>query len=360
MSNSTADIALNGMGQDGRRFHWPVKTSQAIYYGTLVAQQTTDGLLVPATAALAGRVIGKAVQSIASASAGERCLIETGRVYKLTNGATTNAFSEGSQYGAPAYAFDDHTVYDNSNGDTLKLAGYFQGLEADGMVRVFIPDFDAAAIDTAETGGDVVTSLRARNIVNGNVADLAAYTVASDANVNDATLNVEGDVVLLVAQTTAAENGLYTVGAVATGTAALTRHASMFTGRVFRADDYDVVVAAGTVYAHSRWFNSAAGTVGTNTQGFVPESITQSVAFPVNTGLIVVTNVPILSTTKTALAAINIAEVTADLTVRYSRQPATVVAGALGTASITVMAEIAAGGVNVDDDSTMLITITNR
>ncbi len=360
MANSTADIALGGVGQEGRRFHVPVKTAQAIYFGTMVAQQTTDGLLVPATAALAGRVIGKAVQTIASAASAERCLVETDRIFLLSNGTGANAFSEASQVGAPAYAFDDHTVYDNSNGDTLKLAGFFRGMEADGKVRVEIVGNDFAGIDVAEAGADVVTVLRARNVVNGNVADLAAYTVASNAAVNDATANVEGDVVLLVAQTTASQNGLYTVGAVAAGAAALTRHAAMFTGRVFRADDYEIAIAAGTLFAHSKWFNSAAGTIGTDAPAFFPESVTQSVAFPVNTGLIAVTNVPILSATKTMLNVINIAEVTADLTVRYSRQPGTVAAGALGTATITVMAEIAAGGVNVDDDSTLLINIVNR
>jgi hypothetical protein len=347
MANATADLLFDPYGQGGRRFHWPVTTAQAIYLGTMVAQGA-GGLIVPASVAAAGRVIGVATHTIASATAAQRLVIETDRIFRFTNGSGANAFSEATPYGAPCYAFDDHTVYDNSNGDTLKLAGYFRGID-DSKVLVEIIGPDVGALDVSETGGDIVTSLRARNVVNGNVADLAAYTVASNAAVNDATLNVEGDVVLLVAQTTAAENA-----------APLTRHAAMFTGRVFRADDYDILIAAGTLFAHSRWFNSAAGTIGTNTPAFVPESVTQSRAFPVNTGLIVVDNVPILSATKTMLNVINIAEVTADLTVRYSRQPATVVAGALGLASITVMAEIAAGGVNVDDDSTLLVQIVNR
>lgn len=358
MSNSSADIPIAGVGQDGRRFHWPVKTAQAIYTGTMVAQQTSDGLLIPATASGGGRVIGKALQTIASASAAERCLVETGRAYLFTNGSSTNAFSEASLVGAPAYAFDDHTVYDNSNGDTLPFAGYFQGMEADGKVRVFIPDFDASAIDQAETGGDVVTSLRARNVVNGNVADLAAYTVASDANVNDATLNVEGDVVLLVAQSTAAENGLYTVGAVAGGTAALTRHPAMFTGRVFRAEDYDVVIAAGTVFAHSRWFNSAAGTIGTNTPAFYPESVTISQALVA--GTMTLTSVPILSATKSAISAYRKTANTCTATTGGYVTNGAATPGALGTASVEVMAAVAAGTINNADVSTLHVTITNR
>lgn len=362
MANSTADIALGGVGQEGRRFHVPVKTAQAIYTGTMVAQQTTDGLLVPATASLAGRVIGKALQTIASAAAAERCLVETDRIFLLSNGSGANAFSEASHIGAPAYAFDDHTVYDNSNGDTLKLAGFFRGMEADGKVRVEIVGNDFAGIDVAEAGADVVTVLRARNVLNSNVADLAAYTVASNASNNDATANVEGDVVLLVAQTTAAQNGLYTVGAVAAGTAALTRHAAMFTGRVFRADDYEIAIAAGTLFAHSKWFNSAAGTIGTDAPAFFPESVTQSVALVA--GTTTVSNVPVLSATKSGFVLTRRIANTSVLTVGgycTSVGGATgVTAGALGTAAVIIEACVGAGTINNADISTLNITITNR
>lgn len=358
MANVTYEIPLAGVGQDGKRFHLPTKTAQAIYTGTMVAQQVADGLIVPATSAGAGRVIGKSLQTIESASAGQRCYIETGRTYLLTNGSGANAFSEASQYGAPAYAFDDHTVYDNSNGDTLSFAGYYQGMEADGKVRVFIPEFDAAAIDDAETAGDVVTSLRARNIVNGNIADLAAYTVASNAAVNDATLNVEGDVVLLIGQTTAAENGLRTVGAVSGGTAALTRHPAMFTGRVFRADDYDITIAAGTVFAHSRWFNNAAGTIGTDAPGFFPESVTITQALVA--GTMTITSVPIMSATKTAIHPVRSTANTCVATDGGYVLNGNPTAGALGTASAVIMASVLAGTINNADVSTLHINFTNR
>lgn len=358
MANVTYDIPLAGIGQDGKRFHVPVKTGQAIYSGTMVGQQTSDGLLVPATASGAGRVIGKSVQTIESASAGQRCLVETGRTYALTNGTGANAFSEASQYGAPAYAFDDHTVYDNNNGDTLQFAGYFQGMEPDGKVRIFIPSFDAGALDVSETAGDVVTSLRARNVVNGNVADLAAYTVASNAAVNDATLNVEGDVVLLVAQSTAAQNGLYTVGAVSGGTAALTRHPAMFTGRVFRADDYDIAIAAGTVFAHSRWFNSAAGTIGTNDPALYPESVTITQALVA--GTMTITSIPILSATKTAIHPVRSTANTCVATDGGYVLNGNPTPGALGTASATIMASVLAGTINNADVSTLHINFTNR
>lgn len=110
MANATAEIPLGGIGQDGRRFHVPVKTSQTIYSGTMVAQQIADGLLVPATAAGAGPAIGKATHTVTSASAGQRLVVETDRIYTFANGTSTDAFSEASLMGSPAYAFDDHTV----------------------------------------------------------------------------------------------------------------------------------------------------------------------------------------------------------------------------------------------------------
>ncbi len=152
MANVTAEIQLGGFGQDGRRFHVPVKTAQAIYAGTMVAQQLSDGLLVPATVAGAGPVIGKALQTITSAAAGERCLVETDRAYALTNGLTTDAFSEASLLGSPVYAADDHTGFDNDAVGTLQRCGTYEGIEADGKIRVYI----SASANAAGGGSDPV------------------------------------------------------------------------------------------------------------------------------------------------------------------------------------------------------------
>lgn len=358
MSNSNSPIALGGVGQEGRRFHTPVKTGQAIFYGTMVAQQDADGLLVPATSAGSGRVIGLAVQTIAAAVAGERCLVETDRTYLRDNGAGGNAFSEASPIGAPAYASDDHTVQNNSAVNTLPFAGFFQGMEANGKVRLAISSNDYAGIDEVETAGDIVASLRVRNVINGNVADLGAYSVGSSASLNDAVANVEGDAVLLVAQSSAAENGVYIVGEVDGGTAPLTRHPAMAAGRVFRADDFDIMVAGGAVFAHTRWFNSSVGTIGTNDPAFFPESVAISQALVA--GTMTISSVPILSATKTAISAYRkIANTSTNTTGGYVTNGAAT-PGAIGTASVEVMAAVAAGTINNADISTLHVTITNR
>lgn len=146
MSNSASDIQVNGLGFQGRRFTMPVKTSQAIYEGTMVAQQIADGLIVPATSAGTWPAFGKATHKIASAAAGQRLVIETDRTFKLTNATSSDAFSEAWQLGTPAYALNDHTVQNNDAAGTLQQCGTFEGMEADGMVRVRMsPQIAAAA-----------------------------------------------------------------------------------------------------------------------------------------------------------------------------------------------------------------------
>lgn len=145
MSNATADTQMDGVGQDGRRFHVPCKTGTTIYEGTMVAQQIADGLLVPATSAGTWPAIGKATFNVTVATAGQRMTVETDRIYRFTNGSSTDAFSEASLLGSPAYAADDHAVYDNDNAGTLQQCGTFEGMDSDGKVRVKMSTAYAAA-----------------------------------------------------------------------------------------------------------------------------------------------------------------------------------------------------------------------
>jgi len=199
--------------------------------------------------------------------------------------------------------------------------------------------------------------VRARNIVNGNIADLAAYTVASLAARNDATLNVEGDVVLLVGQTTASQNGLYVVGAVGGGTAPLTRHPAMPAASTLTS--MTVEIAVGTLYSTTRWFSTAvAPVIGTTDPAFFPEHVTQTIALVA--GTTTVTNVPVLSATKSGFAITRqVANTSTSTTGGYVLNGAPT-PGVLGTATFAVMAAVAAGTINNADISTVKITVTNR
>jgi hypothetical protein len=200
-------------------------------------------------------------------------------------------------------------------------------------------------------------SIRAKNIVNGNIADLTAYTVAANASRNDNIANVEGDVVLLVGQTTAAQNGLYVVGTVAGGTAPLTRHGSMAAALTLKSAT--VEIAQGAVYSHTRWFSTAsAPVIGTNDPAFYPEHVAQTVALVA--GTTTVTNVPLLSATKSGIMVTRQAPGgTLTGTVQYVVNGAPT-AGLLGTATFAVMAAVEAGTIQNADTSTVKIVVTNR
>lgn len=141
MANATYNLSKTAIGPEGRRFHVPVDAGQHIYENTLISQLTATGMAVPTSTASSGPAIGMAtheVDATAGSDGDRRLVVETDRTYCLTNGATTDAFSEASLIGSLAYALDDHTVADNSNGGTLQAAGLFLGMEASGKVRIYV------------------------------------------------------------------------------------------------------------------------------------------------------------------------------------------------------------------------------
>jgi hypothetical protein len=112
----------------------------------------------------------------------------------------------------------------------------------------------------------------ARNVVLTNVADLAAYVVGSAA-LNDSVSggNVAGDRVLLVGQTTPAQNGIYVVGTVASTTAPLTRATDWALG-VTVPSGSEILISEGAGFPNTRWFVSktAGVIVGTGAPAFFP------------------------------------------------------------------------------------------
>lgn len=221
MANATADLKYTAIGADGRVTHHPVDGGTTIYKGTLVSQLTATGQLVPTSTASSGAAIGVAMAKADNASGADgavRVAIESDRVFLFTNGTSTNAFSEASLIGSPAYAFDDHTVYDNDAAGTLKRAGYFMGMDPTGKVRVLVSSVALGeGLDSGEAAPLHIAAVRGAS--TANIADLAAFTVAGV----DGLTYVAGERILLKNQSTASQNGIYLVGTVAAGVAALTR-----------------------------------------------------------------------------------------------------------------------------------------
>lgn len=216
------------------------------------------------------------------------------------------------------------------------------------------------SIPAAQEHGAILR--QARNVVTANVPTLTAFTVASAAlNDNVAGGNVAGDYVLLVAQTTASQNGLYKVGTVATGTAPLTLAEDWATGQVF--EGREIKITAGTLFGRSTWAVDTVGaiTVGTTSVVMYPDKVTQTAVLVA--GTVTVANVPIRSTTATQVLLQRIVANTSSLTTGgYCPTVAGangITAGALGTGQVVIQACVAAGTINNADVSTLAVTIQN-
>lgn len=285
MSNSTDNLTIFPYGKGGRNISLPIDGGTHIYEGTMVAQLTATGMLVAGSTAASGKCIGVATHEQDNSSGADsalRCTVRTDEVFLFANGTSTNACSEATPLGSAVYMFDDHTIYDNSAGDTLKMAGYFAGMEPDGKVRVFITPFDfGTAIDVGESPAFSASGVRGAS--TANIANLASFTVAGV----DGLTYVAGERILLKDQSAPAENGIYVVGTVGGGTAALTR-ALDADGANEIVSGLLVAVSEGTVGANTWWFltTNAAITIGTTSLTFAQIPTHANLAATAGAGLI--------------------------------------------------------------------------
>lgn len=207
----------------------------------------------------------------------------------------------------------------------------------------------------------------ARGVVTANVSDLTAFTVAG----NDGITYAAGEVVLLAAQTTAADCGLYMVGKVASGTAPLTRVPDLFTGQNLKPGT-TVEVSEGTQWAGSTWKAMATGTkvIGTNDPVFYPRSFRKVITLVSGTTTIGAGGgseaLFLWSTTGSTAGPASSVVVTRDTvsgtvtpTIMYACPVGSRIAGKAGTAAVAINAAVAAGTTNTADNSTVLVNVTN-
>jgi len=142
MANSTENLDLLPVGKEGRHIHVGVDGASHIRRGIMVTQLTATGMLVPATTAAAGPVIGVATHeqdNTAGADGDLEVKVEYDRIFRFSNATAGDACSAATPLGAAVYAKDDHTIADNSNAGAYTFAGFFRGLDPDGTVKVYIP-----------------------------------------------------------------------------------------------------------------------------------------------------------------------------------------------------------------------------
>lgn len=206
---------------------------------------------------------------------------------------------------------------------------------------------------------------RARGVVT-TAETLATFDSVAGGTPRDGITYVQGDVVLLVNQATKSQNGLWVVGVVAAGSAPLTRPADFSTGAVVAKGTSVVceVGGEGTLFGNTLWKITTTGpiTVDTTNHDWFPRQVTQQVTLV--TGFATATNVPVLSTTKSAgiFMPTNFSGASATVSYRngaYASGGAATVAGIAGTGSISVTALVAAGTFNTNDVGTGSLTIIN-
>lgn len=154
--------------------------------------------------------------------------------------------------------------------DTIELTSQaLDAVPASPNVKASLDGFDPIVSNVATGGANpdqTVYTFLAKTVGQAINQSLVAYDVSA-AN-NDNVALVEGDIVLLVAQTSLIENGPWRVGAVAAGVAPLTRPSWFANGlRIAQANYYIDIQGSGNVWAYNTFVIIAAAggaVVGTN------------------------------------------------------------------------------------------------
>ena len=346
-SRDTVQLASEG------NFTLELAASTKIYAGSLVAINAS-GYAVPASASTALRCVGRAEKTIDNTSGAAGALtieVKPGRFYFTCSGASR------ASRGLMAYVVFDNEVALNDGSGLRPAAGRivdYDGSSSSPTYQQVAVDVGMPSLYDGSLAGGGVVSLTVDGVVTANVADLAAFAVGTNT---DGLTHTAGNIVALVAQTTAAENGLYLVGTVAAAAAPLTRINSLASGEVITQGQVQFTVQAGTVFAHTEWKNTAAGTIGTDNPAFYPGRVVITQALVA--GAITLTTVPILSATKTGVHLTRTVANTCAATDGGYVLNGAPTSGIIGTGSLPIMASVLAGTLNNADISTLKITVVN-
>jgi hypothetical protein len=191
MSNTTKNLVRHPFGKDGRDILLPVDGGSHIYEGSLVSQLSATAMLVPGSTASSGNAVGVAVHEIDNTSGSDgdkRCRVEYDRIFEFANGSTTDACSEATPLFSVVYMGDDHTIFDNDGGGSLKAAGRFCGMSEDGKVRVFvgaaIADLGDALADAVDVAIADAGTFTAQTTVEGATQEIYQHLESVQKQVN--------------------------------------------------------------------------------------------------------------------------------------------------------------------------------
>lgn len=331
----------------------------APFKGWLMAKNA-DGYGVPFTETTGLISAGRAESDQAAGEDdGDAKVIVAQMVEDIEQSSTSGDFFVDADAPAVAYGIDNKTIGKKPAGRSI--AGVFMGLNPETGKAQLWSGPAAHAMALALENKITAPTRIVRGVVASNVADLAAFTVAS----NDGLTYTEGQRVFLAAQTTAAQCGIYVVGEVTAGVAPLTRAPDMPAGAPVLPGSV-IEVAEGTVFAGSTWksFGSSTGIIGTNDPVYYPRKYSKVVTLSSGTYTIGAGggNEP-LFLRSTTLSDIQITRAdtggTVTTTIMYVAPDASLVAGKAGTAAVLVRSAVAAGTILNTDNSTLRVLISN-
>lgn len=363
MTAATADRKAPQYGSpdevDPSLLSLPVAASTIIYAGTFVASDAS-GNAVPASSNSALKLWGRCevqVDNSAGTAGAKRVQVRQG-VFAFNNSGAGVDQITAANIGLPCYAVDDNVVALTDGNGARPFAGVIFPFDPNNTAQIQVgvgPSFAPVGVSGAASG----SALKARGVVFANVASLAAFTVAA----NDGITYVAGDVVLLTAQSTAAQNGPYVVGTVGGGTAPLTRPSWWSAGSLIEEGSVIEVGGEGTIFGGSSWkaLCAKAQIVDTNDPVLYPRVCKATVTLASGTYTLGATEGLFVKSTTRSIAVVtrNTVGGTVTSTILYAAPVAGRVAGVSGTGALQVNAVVAAGTTNAADTSTVDVLLTN-
>jgi hypothetical protein len=295
-------------------------------------------------------------------------------IRKMNNGTSTDTVLV-TDIGQDCFALDDNTVARTDKGNTLSRAGKIVDVDTDGvwvclgmaLAGAALPSQLAPVLDNLGIHAPVRAVVPANFVGTVTAGVLTATSNGALATQDGVTLAV-GDRVLVAAQTTAADNGIYVVTSLggASAKAVFTRASDGVTGAAIIPAE-TVAIAEGTLFAGTIWVARVTGTnklVGTDDPKFYPNQFKKTVTLVAGTYTIGAGGGGepcfLFSTTLSSVEITrNTANTSTATTGGYSSPAASRVAGVGGTGAVMVRAEVAAGTINNADISTLDVTISN-
>lgn len=332
--------------------------SPTTLYGGAMLAINASGFAVTASADPTLKIWGRIEKQVSNTSSAGAVRVDCRQGAFGFDNSTGADLIQTQHLGELCFVSDDHTVALTDGGGSRPAAGIVMYIDPiSGQVYVQLGASSLYRTNPGASSGSSGSSIpyAARGVgPASNVASLAAFTVAG----NDGITYVAGDVVFLYAQTTASQNGPYVVGTVTTGTAPLTRPDWYATGSTQSVARNYTFGTEGTLYSGASFKPTFAGSsyvVDTANPAFFPLRVSQQITLAAGTATIA--NVPIRLANRVGVFFTRITPANATTTVTYA--PATITPGQIGTVSLVVNAQVAAGTIQNTDTSVLNVEITN-